>query len=149
MSIRLTRRFLLALLVALIAAALFKVSFLRETLEGYTFPAVVAGTILALSLVSLAREALDLCVDDYQPFPFFRQLPAIVMMGGAAMLIDVIGMYTSAFLVLALISYWYSPQPNGLRRLMNSVALGLGFGFVMYLLFSVMLNVQMPRGMLI
>lgn len=149
MTIRFTRRLMLALLVALVAAAIFKVSYLRESIEGYTFPAVVAGTVLGLSLLSLVREAFDLCVDDYQPFPFVRQLPAIVMMVGGVMLIDVLGMYASAFLILALISYWYSPQENAPRRLLSSLALGVGFSLVMYLLFSVMLNVQTPRGFFI
>ena len=149
MRIALGRRFLVALLVALIAGYIFEISFFQENREVYLFPAIVSFVMLVFSLISLVREAFDLCVDDFQPFPFVRQTPAILMMAGGVALVEILGMYTSAFLVLLLVSFWYSPEENGRRRLLSSLLLAGGFAAFMYLLFSVMLNVQVPRGMLI
>ena len=134
MSITINRRLFVALLVAAIAGLIFRVSYFQENSEAYLFPSIVAIALLGLALLSLFREAVDLCVDDFQAFPFVRQVPAIVMMVGGVALVEVLGMYASALLVLFLVSYWYSPQEDGRRRL---------------ILFTVMLNVQLPRGMLI
>lgn len=149
MKITLNRRFLVALLVALLSGLIFKVSFFQENSEVYLFPSIVAFVMLVLSLISLVREAFDLCVDDFQPFPFVRQTPAILMMVGGVAMVEILGMYTSAFLVLLLASFWYSPQENGRRRLLQSLLFAGGFCAFMYLLFSTMLNVQVPRGLLI
>jgi hypothetical protein len=143
------RRLVIALGVACIAAFLFQVSYFQENSEAYLFPAVVAAGMLGLSLISLAREAFDLCVDDFQPFPFERQWPVILVMGVGVALIELLGMYSTAFLILLFVTYWYSPR-EGLRfRLLESVAMAAGFSLAMYVLFSVLLNVQMPRGWLV
>ena len=149
MSIVFGRRLYVALLVALLAGLLFRVSYFHENTEAYLFPAVVAGAMLLFSVISLARESFDLCLDDFQPFPWQRQLPVIGMMAAGVALIEVLGMYTTAFLILVVISYWYSPQESMRPRLLKSLAMAIGFTLVMYLLFSLLLRVQVPRGMLI
>lgn len=143
------RRFFVSLGIAMIAALIFRASYFQENSEAYLFPSIIAAVMLALSLLSLVREAFDLCVDDFQAFPFSRQLPAILMMVVAVLLVEVLGMYSTALLVLAVVTYWYSPQEDGRRRLLSSLAFSTGFTLFMYLLFTVMLNVQVPRGILI
>ena len=143
------RRFFVALIVASVSGVIFYASYFQENKEAYLFPAVIASTMLLLSLISLAREAFDLCVDDYQPFPFTRQLPAIAMMIAAVSLVETLGMYTTSFLTLGLVAYWYSPQEDGRKRFTASLLFAGGFSLFMYLLFSLMLNVQLPRGILI
>ena len=149
MKLVLGRRLFVALIVAAIAALVFKVSYFQENSEAYLFPAIIASVMLVLSLISLSREAFDLCVDDFQPFPFVRQLPVIAMMTVTVLLVEVLGTYTSAFLGLLAVTYWYSPETNGTRRAVRSLSFAAGFVCFMYLLFSLMLNVQLPRGVLI
>lgn len=149
MRITLGRRFLVASSIAMLAGLIFRVSFFQDNSEAYLFPAIVASVMLALSLLSLSREAFDLCVDDFQAFPFSRQVPAILMMAAAVALVEVLGMYISAFGVLVAVTYWYSPQEDARRRVVGSLVFAAGFTLFMYLLFSVMLNVQLPRGILI
>ena len=149
MMMTLGRRFFVALAVAMISGLIFRVSYFQENSEAYLFPSIIAAVMLALSLLSLAREAFDLCVDDFQAFPFSRQLPAILMMAAGVWLVEVLGMYTSALIVLVVVTYWYSPQEDGRRRLVGSLAFAAGFACFMYVLFTLMLNVQLPRGMLI
>ena len=149
MNITLNRRFFVALLVALIAGAAFQASYFQENSEAYLFPMIVSAAMLGLCLMSLAREVFDLCVDDFEPFPFLRLVPALVMMAGGVALVETLGIYATAFLVLGLVSFWYSPQEDGKRRLIQSLVFAAGFTAFMYLLFSLMLNVQVPRGLLI
>ena len=149
MRIALGRRFFVALTVAMLAGLIFRVSFFQDNAEAYLFPAIVASVMLALSLLSLSREAFDLCVDDFQTFPFSRQLPAILMMAAAVSLVEVLGMYITSLVVLAAVTYWYSPQEDSRRRLVGSLGFSAGFTLFMYLLFGLMLNVQLPRGLLI
>ena len=144
-----SRRFLVASAVAFIAALLFKISYFQENSEAYLFPAVVASAMLAFALISLVRESFSLCVDDFQSFPFSRQWPVIVMMVAGVSLIETLGMYTTAFLLLLLVTYWYSPQENGGKRLLQSLAMAAGFTLTMYVLFSLLLKVQVPNGYLI
>ena len=80
MRIVIGRRFFVALGIAMISGLIFRVSFFQDNSEAYLFPSIIAALMLALSLLSLAREALDLCIDDFQAFPLSRQLPAILMM---------------------------------------------------------------------
>jgi len=149
MRITINRRLFVALLVASIAGLIFRASYFQESSEAYLFPSIVSIAMLGLALLSLFREAVDLCVDDFQAFPFVRQVPAILIMAGGVALVEVLGMYVTSFLVLSLVSYWYSPQEDGRRRLMQSLAFAAGFSAFMYVLFSVMLNVQLPRGLFI
>jgi hypothetical protein len=144
-----SRRLFVALIVTAISGVIFYASYFQQNAEAYLFPAVIGSTMLALSLLSLAREAFDLCVDDYQPFPFTRQLPAIAIMFAALMLIETLGMFTTTFLTLGLVAYWYSPQEDGRKRFTASLLFAGGFSLFMYLLFSLLLNVQLPRGILI
>jgi len=70
-------------------------------------------------------------------------------MAAGVALIETLGMYTTAFLILLLVTFWYSPQENPRRRLLQSLTMAAGFSLTMYVLFSMLLNVQVPRGWLI
>ena len=148
MNMALNRRFFVALLVALMAGAMFRVSYFQENTEAYLFPIIVSAVMLGMSLLSLVREAFSLCVDDFQPFPFARLVPALVMMAGGVALVETLGMYTTAFLILSVVSLWYSSQEDS-RRLFQSLVFAAGFTAFMYVLFSLMLNVQVPRGLIV
>jgi len=149
MRITFNRRLFVAVLVVMVAGLMFRASYFQEHAEAFLFPMIVAGAILALTLVSLVREVFDLCVEDFQAFPFARQLPAILIMIAAVTFVEILGMYASAFLALAMVSIWYSPEENNQRRLVRSLLFSVGFTGFMYVLFSLMLNVQLPRGILI
>lgn len=145
----LTRRFFVALIVVLVAYLMFYVSYFQENKEAYLFPAIITTFILFFSLTSLFRETYGLCVDDFKSFPFLRLLPGIIGMAVTVYAVEHLGMYTTCTIALFLISAWYSPIENTTKRLLSSLALAVGFIIFMYLLFSVMLGVQTPRGVLI
>ncbi len=144
-----SRRLFVGYMVAFVAGFIFQVSYFQDSDEAYLFPAVVASAMLVFSLISLFREAFDLCVDDYQPFPFMRQWPVILIMVLGVSLIEILGMYLTAFLILLTVTYWYSPEERGMKRMLQSLGMAAGFSVTMYVLFSVFLKVQVPRGILI
>ena len=144
-----SRRGIVALSVLGIALFLFYVSVFQDNREAYLFPGIVAGAVLILCAVSLAREVFALSADDFRPFPFKREVFSLLVMAAAALSAETVGMYTSCFFALFAVSAWYSPTAARARKYTNSVLFSAGFIGFMYLLFSVMLNVQSPKGLLI
>jgi len=141
------RRFLVALLVTAVCGLMFKVSYFQQNQAAYLFPIIVSSLTLAFSITSLIREYFDLCVDDFKAFPFFEQLPGIVITIVGVSLIELIGMYSSSFLVLVAITTFYSTKGSLVNRFIKSATFSFLFLLVMYLIFNVLLNVQLPRGL--
>jgi len=142
------RRFLVALLVTAVCGLMFKVSYFQQNQAAYLFPIIVSSLTLAFSITSLIREYFDLCVDDFKAFPFFEQLPGIVITIVGVSLIELIGMYSSSFLVLVAITTFYSTKGALVNRFIKSAVFSFLFLLVMYLIFNVLLNVQLPRGLM-
>lgn len=147
MKVAFSRRLGVAFVVALIATLIFYASYFQPNPDAYLFPVILASLILVFSLISLLREAFDWCLDDFRPFPFMRQWPIILILVAAVSLIEVLGMYTTALLTLFVVSLGYSPEPNKQRRIIHSLLFAVGFTGFMYMLFSLMLGVQLPRGL--
>ena len=148
MNYLLTRRSLVAALVFVLSLAIFSAGYYQENAEAYLFPMIIGLAMVLFSLVSLVREVFALCIEDFQQFPFKRQLPVIVVMVIGIAALELLGMYSTTFLVLLTVSYWYSPIVQKNKRLIRSLIFSGGFTIGMYLLFSLMLNVQLPRGWL-
>lgn len=144
----LTRRTFIALATLTAALLLFYVSYFQDNREVYLFPGIVAGAVLGLCAVSFVREVFDMCADDFKPFPFKREIFSLLVMAAAALSAEAVGMYTCCFLALLAISLWYSPQKSRAKKLRDSLLFSTGFIGFMYLLFSVVLNAQLPKGIL-
>jgi len=136
-------------LVVVVSGTTFALSFSMDNSEAYLFPAIVAFSMLCLSLLSMTREILNLLADDYKPFPLASQIPVVVIMAGGVISIESVGMYASTFMVLLLVAFWYSPIESVYSRFLHSLLFAGGFSALMYLLFSIVLNVQFPRGLLL
>ena len=144
----LSRRVGVASLVLLLSVAMFLAGYGHENPEAYLFPLIIASIMIILSSVSLIRELFELCIEDFQEFPLKRQLPVMLVMAAGVMLVEMLGIFSTAFLVLLSVSYWYSPLEDQNKRLIRSLMFSAGFCIAMYMLFSVMLNVQLPGGWL-
>lgn len=142
----LTRRVYIASLVLGISTAMFAAGYGHENAEAYLFPVIIASMMMILSSISLIRELFKLCIEDFQEFPFKRQLPVMLVMVAGVSLVEVLGIFSTSFLVLLTVSYWYSPIEDQKKRLIRSLTFSGGFCLAMFVLFSVMLNVQLPRG---
>ena len=148
MSIILSRRVYVAGIVLALSIVLFVAGYNQESTEAYLFPVIVAFIMLVCSFLSMVREALNLCLEDYQEFPFRTQLPVLLIMVIGISMVEILGMFSTSFLVLLSVSYWYSPIEEKNKRLIRSLVFSGGFSFAMYILFAILLNVQLPRGWL-
>ena len=144
----LTRRIYIAGIVLALSLVLFVAGYNQESAEAYLFPVIVAFIMLMCSLISIVREAMNLCLEDFQEFPFRTQIPVLLIMVLGVSLVEILGMFSTTLLVLLSVSYWYSPIEENNKRLIRSLIFSGGFSLAMYLLFAVMLNVQLPRGWL-
>lgn len=144
-----TRRTYIAFFVLFFVGIIFYASYFQENTEAYLFPGIVAGSMLALCLLSLVREVFDLCMDDFESFPFVSQVFSLIVMITTVLLLEAVGMYACCFAALMLISIWYSPQQDTKKKYINSFLFSTGFIAGIYLLFSMLLNVQLPKGLLI
>ena len=148
MNLFLSRRVLIAGIVLALSLLLFLSGYNQEDSEVYLFPVIIALIMLVCSFISIIREVMDLCLEDFQEFPFKRQLPVLLIMVIGVSLVELLGMFSTSFLILLSVSYWYSPIEEKNKRLIRSLIFAGGFSLAMYLLFAVLLNVQLPRGWL-
>ena len=127
----------------------FYVSYFQEAQEAYLFPSIVSGVVLALAVLSAIRESLGLSADDFKPFPFLSQILALGVMVVLMLSAEWLGMYSSCFVALLLMSVWYSPHPDPVKKYTHSILFSIGFMACIYGLFGLLLNVQLPKGVLI
>lgn len=121
----------------------------HEAAEAYLFPLIVSIAMFLLSGFLLARELLGLYTSDVQPMGLFKLLPALALFIAYLYAIETLGMYSSSMLALFLITFIYHPPATLAERLKSSALVAVLFIGAMYVLFSVLLKVQTPMGLLI
>lgn len=137
---------LTAILVFLIACFLLWLCTGHENPEVYLFPSFISMALVALSALSLGRELMGFGT-ELKSVPLLRLLPALVIIVAYVMAVEYFGMYSSSLVALFLIALLYHPGENLVQRIANSALVSVGFIGVMYVLFSVLLKVQAPRGL--
>ncbi len=118
----------------------------HENPEVYLFPFMVSIALFALSALALGRDLMGLGGHDVQPVPMLRLLPMLVIIVAYVLAIELVGMYSSSLLALFLIVFIYHPSEQLMSRLSSSALIAAGFIGLMYVLFSILLKVQTPRG---
>lgn len=133
--------------VAIVVAWL---SFTREPAAAFLFPRLIACVMLLLAIWNAARAALGLARVGTG---FTAREARTIAPGVLVMLVYVLfaakalGFYVASFMAFVILYALYDPAPHTqasswLRR----VAVAAGFMAVIYLLFTVLLKVQTPRG---
>ncbi|MFP1677614.1 tripartite tricarboxylate transporter TctB family protein [Alloalcanivorax sp. C16-2] len=120
----------------------------------FAFPNFWAWVLLSLSLgllvQALARRAVRGADarDVAAVTDSLTQLAPLVVIGfGYFMLFPVLGFYASALLAFALVSMFYDSLGVAARPLLHG-AVSLVFTLILYLIFGVLLGVQVPGGWL-
>ena len=133
-------------LVIVLAATLFSLSYFQDSAEAYLFPRIIAFTMLLLSLVSGLKTLLARQPEAFGAIDIRRLLPAFAAILLAVAVLETVGMYTTTATLLLVLSLGYSSSNSLKTKLISSTLLTLLFMAFMYVLFSVLLNVQTPRG---
>ena len=136
-----------AIIVFLFSGLLLWLCTGHEDPEVYLFPFIVSAVLFALSVLALSRELLGLSgTTDIQSIPILRLIPIFVIIVAYVMAVEYFGMYSSSLVALFLIAVVYHPAENIISRLSSSALISAGFIGAMYVLFTVLLKLQAPRG---
>ena len=137
----------IVLALALVVAGL---SFTQEPAGAFLFPRIISVFFVALAGWNFARAAMGLARvgGGIGAGTFKNLLPGLVVM---AILVFVaargLGFYTSSTLAFLAIYSIYDPKPlTSAEAWIKRLVVTLVFMTVIYILFALLLKVQMPRG---
>lgn len=119
---------------------------------GYEFPQMIALGMIALSgtLTVLSLKPDNRAVPDaVEPLGLAVIWPTLLVMLGYAFLAPRLGFFISSFLAFLVIALLYSPDRLSFRRVITAVTVSGVFIAVLYVLFVILLRVQMPRGLIV
>ena len=122
-----------------------------EGKRGYEFPQMVAWTMLVLSIalaVMAFKPGKVLIPADVESIPVRIIWPMLVILAGMAYLAPRLGFLSTSFLVFIATGLIFSPERLTLRRVALVVFIAACFTVSLYLLFVLLLNVQLPRALL-
>lgn len=143
---------LIALASVAIAAFLAYVSFGHDNAEAYLFPQIVGSCLLGLCVLLVAQEFFgnsDPAVKSVQLNSLLKLLPMLVLLAGYVYCIEWLGMYSSSAIALFLIAFIYHSADSMIKRFTSSLMVAILFTGFIFVIFSVLLKVQAPRGMFI
>jgi len=141
-----------ALAILLLAVIVTWLSYTREPAGAFLFPRLISAVMLLLAIWNVVRAALGLARVGSG---ISRHEMLTVLPGVAVMLVYVLfaakalGFYTASFIGFVALYALYDPAPHTrpaswLRR----IGIAAAFMLVIYALFTLLLKVQTPRGVL-
>lgn len=137
-------------IVAALSAVVVWLSFTQEPAAAYLFPRIISVVMLVLSLWSLARAALGLSRvgTGLSGEVALNLAPGLILMGIYVFwALKTLGFYTASAAAFLLLFTIYDPTPlTSIRGWAIRIVITAGFMAVMYVLFTVLLQVQVPRG---
>ena len=143
---------LIAIASVAIAAFLAYVSFGHDNAEAYLFPQIVGSCLLGLCALLVAQEVFgnsDPAVKSVQLTSLLKLLPMLVLLAGYVYCIEWLGMYSSSAIALFLIAFIYHSADSIIKRFTSSLMVAILFTGFIFVIFSVLLKVQAPRGLFI
>lgn len=135
--------------VFVLSAFLLYLSIGHAASEAYLFPLIVSTALFLLSGFLLARELSGFYTSDIESVGLLKLLPALGLFIAYLYGIEWLGMYSSSMLALFLIAFIYHPPAALSERIKSSAWVAVLFTGAMYILFSVLLKVRTPTGLLI
>ena len=121
--------------------------------ESYLFPRNIALGIGALGLAIVAAAVIGMrpptTVTGGTGRTWLKVLPALAVFVAYALTMESIGFYASAFAAFLIIVWIYSREPVSPGVAARRLGIAAAFVAAIFLLFSVLLNVQTPRGLLL
>ena len=143
---------LVAIAALALVAFLCYVSFGHDNQEAYLFPQIVSGVLLGLCGLLVLREFVgnpDPAIQSINMQGIIKLLPMLVLLAGYVYCIEWLGMYSSSAVALFLIAFIYHSADSIVKRFTSSLLVALLFTGFMYVVFSVLLRVQAPRGLFV
>jgi len=116
--------------------------------QAYLFPRILALTMIVLAVAMTLAEWTPVPTADSDPehIPWATLWPALVIFVLYMVAAPRLGFYFSSALAFVAIGVVYSPAESSLRAASRCVPIALTFLAVLYAVFVMLLQVQMPRG---
>jgi hypothetical protein len=116
------------------------------------FPGLMMFLMLGLTAIKAVSELRFPKSDSgakKEPFPLIRVLAVVVAVILYIAVIETVGFYLSSFLFFLLTTAAVQTTPRTPKALAARAGIAFGFVAFLYALFSVLLKVQIPKGILI
>lgn len=140
-----------AIVTLLVTLGLVWTSF-APNLPGYEFSqmtalaAAVLAAVLAFLALAPKRPATPA---DEDVIPWGVVWPLLLMLLAFLLVMRWLGFFTTSFITFLLIALVYSPQRLSVQRVIRTTAVAVLFMGGLYLIFVMLLRVQVPDGILI
>lgn len=126
-------------------------SFAPDAPIGYEFPRIVSLSMLGIAvfLMLLAfKPGARVAGGEEEPVPWGAIWPLLLILFGFLLVSESLGYFVSSAIAFFLIASIYSPGRFSWARVTRVGAITLAFMGALYLIFIVVLNVQVPEGVL-
>ncbi|MDH3420479.1 MAG: tripartite tricarboxylate transporter TctB family protein [Gammaproteobacteria bacterium] len=121
--------------------------------EAYLFPRFIAVAIGLLGAViaaaTFSRVLLPTASTSGAGRAWLKSLPVLAVFIAYRWAMETFGFYSSAFAAFLIIVWLYAPEPLSYRTASKRIAISAVFTVAIFALFSLLLRVQTPRGMLL
>ena len=120
--------------------------------EAYLFPRIIAIVMAIIGLAILGsnvrKRHRSIPVSEQSRTAWFRIIPVIVLFLVYPWAMEAIGFYATGFAVFLAIVWIYAPEPDTIGIAVRRIAITFVFIITVFAIFSLLLDVQTPRGML-
>lgn len=135
----------------MITVSLLVVSF-TPTESGYEFPKTVSIIMVSISVILVLMTIIqkkEVATDNGDPIRWGTIWPTLFVLISLVLVVEWLGFFATCFIAFYLIVIIYSPERLCLRSAVKSGLISVIFIGVLYLIFVLLLNVQVPSGILI
>lgn len=136
------------IITLLVTAALAFVSF-SPSGNGYMFPQIIAGSMVFIALLMVALAFIPskpITTIDEEPIPWGNIFPTLLILIGFLIVVESLGFFATSFIAFYSIVLIYTPERLNRRQYIKSAVISFSFMAVLYLIFVLLLNVQIPGG---
>lgn len=140
-----------AIVILALAGSVAWLSFTREPASAYLFPRMIGSVMLVLAIWNFIRASLGIARvgEGLNRRALINLLPGLILMTFFVLFAaKYLGFYVASFIAFLGIYSLYDPASHlSVRAWVKRVVVTTGFMAVIYALFTLLLKVQVPRGL--
>jgi hypothetical protein len=141
---------IVALVCLIISGLLLYAGTGHEYKNAYLFPNLMAVVMIVISVIMLITSGSERISGEAPVLsvPWAKLWPAFAVFIVYMMIAQQLGFFLSSFIAFTVLGVIYSRQENLLPAARSCIPIGAAFLAVLYGLFVLLLQVQLPRGFL-
>ena len=114
--------------------------------QAYLFPQMLALAMVALGIAMVISAFGPKAAPPWAHIPWFRIMPGMVVLVAFLSILQTVGFYVSSWLAFSTIGVLYAPAGKRVATVKRVIPVSIAFMAVLYLVFWMLLQVQLPRG---